>query len=125
MTVARRDFRATCTAAATSRRCETATASMPKAWASFAKSGPMSGVALFVEELLPLPDHSEIPVIDDRHVDVEALLNDRGQLAHGHLEAAVAAYYPHLGFRPRDLGADRRRQGKAHRAQPAGCNERP
>src|SRR5215468_2564612 len=35
------------------------------------------GVALFVEELLPLPHHPEIAVIDDADVDVEALLNRR------------------------------------------------
>ena len=48
----------------------------------------------------------------------------RRQLAHGHLESAVADHDPDFGFRPRHLGADRRGQREAHGSQAAGGNQR-
>ena len=54
------------------------------------------GVAAVVEELLPLPDHAEVAVVDDGDVDLDALLRDGGELARGHLEAAVADDDPDL-----------------------------
>ena len=77
-----------------------------------------------VEELLPLAHHPEVPVVDDRHVDVDLLLHDRRKLAHRHLEAAVADDHPHFLVRARELGADRRRQREAHRAEAARRDER-
>ena len=51
-------------------------------------------------------------------------LHDRRQLAHRHLEAAVADDDPDFGVGARDLGADRRRQREAHRAEAARRDER-
>src|SRR5579859_4883440 len=46
-------------------------------------------VALIVEKFLPLADHAEITIVDDGDFDVDFFLDDGGQLAHGHLKAAV------------------------------------
>src|SRR5215211_8900909 len=48
------------------------------------------GVVLVVEEVLPLADHPQVPVVDDRDVDVQILLDRGRQLAKGHLETTVA-----------------------------------
>ena len=49
---------------------------------------------------------------------------DGRQLGHRHLEAAVADDHPDLGVGAGDLGADRRRQREAHRAEAARGDER-
>ena len=51
-------------------------------------------------------------------------LHHRRQLAHRHLEAAVADDDPDFRVGPRDLGADRRGQREAHRAEAARRDER-
>ena len=56
---------------------------------------------------------------------VDAFLHGGRELAHRHLEAAVADDRPDFGFGPRALGADRRRDGEAHRAEAARGDERP
>src|ERR1700677_4230738 len=58
------------------------------------------GVALVVEQRLPLPDHAEAAVVDDRDLDRDPLDGAGGQLLVGHLEAAVAVDRPHGGVRP-------------------------
>ena len=66
---------------------------MPYASASFTKSGAADldfGVVLGVEEILPLADHAEIAVVDDRDLDVEVLLHAVASSLRRHLEAAVA-----------------------------------
>ena len=74
-------------------------------------------VALLVEELLPLPHHAEVRVVQDRDLHRD-LLGGRGhQLLRGHLEAAVAVDGPHRLLRAADLGADRRGHREAHRAE--------
>src|SRR5947209_808957 len=77
------------------------------------------GVALVVEQRLPLPDHAEAAVVDDRDLDRDALDGAGGQLLVGHLEAAVAVDRPHGGVRAAHLGAHRGRHGEAHRARTA------
>ena len=81
------------------------------------------GVAAIVEELLPLPHHAEVAVVDDRDVDLDVLLDHRLQLGLRHLEAAVADDRPDLAIGTRHLRADRRRQAEAHRAEAAGGDE--
>jgi hypothetical protein len=83
------------------------------------------GVALVVEELLPLPDHPEVSVVDDGDLDVELLLLQGGQLARRHLEPAVTRHHPHLGVGARHLGPDGRGEREAHRPQAAGGDEGP
>src|SRR5271165_1559404 len=51
-------------------------------------------IVLLVEELLPLPHHAEVSVVDDGNVDVEVLLRDGGQLGGSHLKAAVSGDDP-------------------------------
>src|SRR6202453_1578474 len=58
------------------------------------------GVTLVVEQRLPLPDHAEAAVVDDRDLDRDPLDGAGGQLLVGHLEAAVAVDRPHGGVRP-------------------------
>src|SRR5216684_3557126 len=81
-------------------------------------------VAAAVEELLPLPDHPQVAVVDDGHVELQALLGAGGQLAGGHLEAAVAGHHPDLVVGAGEARADRRRQREAHGAQAARGDER-
>src|SRR5699024_292218 len=77
------------------------------------------GVALVVEQRLPLPHHAQGGVVDDRDLDRDPLQGAGGQLLVGHLEAAVAVDRPHRGVRTAHLGAHRRRHRVAHRAQTA------
>ena len=74
-------------------------------------------VTLTVEQRLPLPDHAEVAVVDQRHLDRHTFDRAGGQFLIGHLEAAVAVDRPHLGVRAGHLGAHRRRDGVAHGAQ--------
>src|ERR1700677_4224491 len=83
------------------------------------------GVALVVEQRLPLPDHAEAAVVDDRDLDRDALQGAGGQLLVGHLEAPVAVDGPHRGVRAADLGAHGGGHGEAHRAQTAGVDPGP
>src|SRR5580693_3026170 len=53
------------------------------------------GVPLVVEEGLPLADHAEVAVVDDRDLDRDSLDRAGGKLLVGHLEAAVAVDRPH------------------------------
>ena len=82
------------------------------------------GVAAIVEELLPLPHHAEVAVVDDGDVDLDVLLHHRLQLGLRHLEAAVADDGPHFAIGTRQLGADRRGHAEAHRAEAARGDER-
>src|ERR1700730_12702837 len=82
------------------------------------------GIALVVEQRLPLPDHAEAAVVDDRDLDRDALDGAGGQLLVRHLEAAVTVDRPHGGVRASDLGAHRGRHGVAHRAEAARIDPR-
>ena len=72
-----------------------------------------------MEELLPLSDHAEISVVDDRDLDVELLLDHRRELARRHLKAPITRDDPDLRLRMRHLRADGRRQREAHGAESA------
>ncbi len=86
------------------------------------RPGVQVGVAVppAVQQGLPLADHAEAGVVDDRHLDRDLVDHAGGQLLVGHLEAAVAVDRPHRGVRPADLGPHGRGHGVAHRAQAAG-----
>ena len=81
-------------------------------------------VALLVEELLPLPHHAEVRVVEDRDLHRDALRRRGHELLRGHLEAAVAVDRPHHAVGPADLGADRGGHRVAHRAEPARVHPR-
>ena len=70
--------------------------------------------AVVVEQLLPLPDHPQVVVVDDQDLDRQLVQGRRGQLAHGHLEAAVADDGPHLLVGVGELRPHRRRHAEAH-----------
>src|SRR3954453_189323 len=53
-------------------------------------------VALRVEEVLPLPDHAQVAVVDDGDLDRRALDGAGGQFLVRHLETAVAVDRPDL-----------------------------
>ena len=74
-------------------------------------------VALVVEHLLPLADHAEIAVVEQRDLDRDALDRGGDELLGGHLEATVAVDGPHRLVGPAHLGADRGRDREAHRAE--------
>src|SRR5215207_2200625 len=65
-------------------------------------------VALLVEELLPLPDHAEVGVVEDGDLHRDALRARGDELLRGHLEATVAVDRPHHALGLADLGADGR-----------------
>src|SRR6202022_3234649 len=81
-------------------------------------------VVALVEKFLPLADHSQIAVVDDGNVDFQFFLNEGGHFRHGHLEAAITHYHPDLGLWTRHLGSNGGGQGKAHRSQTAGSDQR-
>src|SRR5581483_6386620 len=83
------------------------------------------GVAAIVKELLPLPNHAKISVVDDRDVDIKFFLRSGGQLGHRHLEAPITCDDPNVGVRACELRSDRSGQCKSHRAQSTRGNERP
>ena len=82
------------------------------------------GVALGVEELLPLAHHPEPAVVDDHDDDRQPLERGGRELLAGHLEAAVAVDADHRRVRPGRLRADRGRHAVAHRAEAARGDER-
>src|SRR4029453_2880473 len=60
-----------------------------------------------VEKPPPLPHPPEVAVFDDRDLDGDAFLDRRRELAHRHLEAAVADDRPDFRLGPGPLRADR------------------
>ena len=72
-----------------------------------------------VDDLLPLADHPELLVVEQRDLDRDAVLDEGHQLLERHLEAAVAGDRPGLAVRPAERGAHRRRHAEAHRAEAA------
>ncbi len=89
------------------------------------RSDERSGyVALVVEKFLPLANHAEIAVVDDGDIDLDFFLNDGGELAHGHLEAAVADDDPNVGVGLGEFCADGCGKSETHGAETAGSDER-
>ena len=82
------------------------------------------GVALLVEELLPLPHHAEPAVVHDHDDDRQPLERRGRQFLPGHLEAAVAVDADDRRVGTRSLRADRCRDAVAHRPEPARRDER-
>ena len=78
-------------------------------------------VVLLVEEVLPLPDHPEIAVVDDGNPDIEFFLDAGGEFVQRHLEATIADDRPDLQIGSTDLCPDRRWQPVAHGAKTTGC----
>ena len=70
-----------------------------------------------VDDLLPLADHPELLVVEQRDLDRDVVRDEGHQLLERHLEAAVAGDRPGLAVRPAERRAHRRRHGEAHRAR--------
>src|SRR5437868_1095003 len=81
------------------------------------------GIATVVEELLPLPHHSQISVVDHSDVQIEFFLRCRGEFRHRHLESAVAGDHPDLRLGPCKLRSYGRRQCEPHSAEAAGSDQ--
>ena len=95
---------------------------MPNASASFGevRSGQVGRVVVArVDDLLPLPDHPELLVVEQRDLDRDVVGDEGHQLLERHLEAAVAGDRPGLAVGPAERRAHRRRHGEAHRPEAA------
>ena len=80
-------------------------------------------VTLPEKELLPLAHHAQIRVVQHDHLDADAVLHDRAQFLHRHLETSVAHHADDLAVGHAELGPQRGRQAEAHRAEPSGGDE--
>ena len=72
-----------------------------------------------VDDLLPLADHPELLVVEQRDLDRDVVGDEGHQLLERHLEAAVAGDRPGLAVRPAEGRAHRGRDAEAHRAEAA------
>src|SRR6202034_910708 len=81
------------------------------------------GVVALVEQLLPLPHHAEIFVVDDDHLHGKAKTVDCSQFLDVHLKSTIARDTKHTGVRLRELNADRGGQCETHGAKSAERDE--
>ena len=72
-----------------------------------------------VDELLPLPDHAQLVVVEQGDLDRNVVLDERHEFLNGHLQAAVADDRPRLLVGATDCRSHRRGQPKAHGPQAA------
>ena len=82
-------------------------------------------VAAFVDQLLPLPHHAEVAVVQRDDLDRRAVLLAGRELLDVHLDRALAGDAEHVRVRLGQLDAHRIRQAHAHRAQAAGVDPAP
>ena len=78
------------------------------------------GVAGVVEQGLPLPDHAQRMVVDDRDLDRDPVQGTRDQFLVGHLETAIAVDAPHHLFGLSHLGSHGRGNAEPHGARTTG-----
>ena len=83
------------------------------------------GVAVAVEELLPLAHHAHIAVVQVHNLDRQVILLAGRQLLNAHLDRRFAGHTNNRRARIDQLDAHRRREPEAHRAQPAGIDPPP
>ena len=79
------------------------------------------GVAGVVEQGLPLADHAEGMVVDDRNLDRDVVEHTGDQLLIGHLEAAIPVNAPHDGVGLSNLGPHRRGDAEPHGSRATGA----
>src|SRR5512142_2119509 len=72
-----------------------------------------------MEELLPLPDHTQVTVIHDGDFELDTFLLQSCEFLHIHLEAAIAGNNPDGCIGKSHFHAHGRWQGKSHRTQSA------
>ena len=75
-----------------------------------------------VDDLLPLPDHPQLLVVEQRDLDRDVVLDQRHQLLERHLEAAVAGDRPGRLVRPAERRAHGGGHREAHRSETAGAD---
>ena len=80
------------------------------------------GIALAVQQFLPLAHHAHIFVVQDEDLDRQVILHGRAHFLHAHLDAGFAGDINHQRARMRHLHAQRRGQAIAHGAKAAGCH---
>src|SRR6266849_8110160 len=79
-------------------------------------------ISALIEHLLPLPHHSQIPVVHDHDLDREIVLYRRSQFLVRHLKTAIADDRDDESITKSQLRADGGGNTKAHRAQAAAGN---
>src|SRR3954469_6021803 len=80
------------------------------------------GIAVAVEELLPLAHHAHVFVIQVDDLDRQPVLLAGGELLYAHLDRGLAGDARHGRAGIGHLHAHRRRQAEAHRAEAAGVD---
>ena len=80
------------------------------------------GVAVAVEELLPLPHHAHVAVVQVHDLDRQVVLLAGRQLLDAHLDRRFAGDAGDRRAGIDELHAHRRRQAEAHRAEAAGVD---
>ena len=83
------------------------------------------GVAVAVEELLPLAHHAHVLVVQVDDLDRQAVLLAGRELLQAHLDRRLAGDAGHRRARIGHLHAHRRRQAEAHGAEAAGVDPAP
>ena len=73
-------------------------------------------MAFVIKNILPLADHSQKSIIDDRHLNRQPFLDDSGKLIHCHLEPAITGDNPDFFFGIAKLSAYCSRQSVAQGA---------
>ena len=80
------------------------------------------GVAVAVEELLPLPHHAHVAVVEVHDLDRQVVLLAGRQLLDAHLDRRLAGHAGDRRVGIDHLHAHRRRQAEAHRPEAAGID---
>ena len=83
------------------------------------------GIAFAVEQLLPLPHHPQIHVVDDENLEGQLQRNRRHELLNRHDVGTVAVDVDDSLVRTSELRADGGGQTKPHRAEAAGVEPLP
>src|SRR6516162_6627581 len=99
-------------AASTSAGRSTRSPTAPKASANLTKSGSAA-----VQQLLPLPHHAHVLVVEDEHLDREPVLRRSRHFLDVHQDRGLAGDVDDKRLRVGDLHPDSRRQAVAHRAE--------
>src|SRR5579859_2114530 len=83
------------------------------------------GVVALVEQLLPLPHHPEIFIVDDNHLHWQPETMHRSQFLNVHLKSTISGNAEHARIRLGELHTNGRRQSEAHRSESARGNKTP
>src|SRR5260221_615876 len=101
-------------------------AHMAMAVGEFPEGGQRAHVAVrgapAIVDLLPLPHHAEVAIVERDDLDRRLVLQASRELLDAHLDRALAGDAEHVRVRLRELDAHRIWQAHAHRSQAAGID---